>query len=156
LFLTYINDIDSAVSSLIKKFADDTKLYRTIACQDDAVRLQTDLHNLLDWSADWQMLFNARKCKVIHLGYSNEKHNYYMGDVILEETILEKNLGVLIHNSFKPSAHCAAAVKKANSILGMIKRSFIYIYYTCIIQTPCSTITGILHSGLKSTSDQGY
>jgi hypothetical protein len=50
MFLIYINDIDSAGYSLIKQFTDDTKLDRTIANEEDALRLEADLHGLLNCS----------------------------------------------------------------------------------------------------------
>ena len=43
---------------------------------------------------------------------------------IIEETYEENDLGVLISNNLKSSAHIAAAVKKANKILGLIRSSF--------------------------------
>ena len=67
LFLIYINDIDDVVSSKILKFADDTKLYRTVTNQDDIEILQSDLVNLCYWSEDWLMLFNIDKCKTLHI-----------------------------------------------------------------------------------------
>ena len=57
------------------------------------------------------MSFNAGKCKVLHLGNKNNKFSYYMGGFapggqILEETKKEKDVGVIISNTLKPSAHC--------------------------------------------------
>ena len=46
--------------------------------------------------------------------------------VVLEVSEVEKDLGVQIHNSLKPSHQCAAAVKKANSVLGQMARSLTY------------------------------
>ena len=46
------------VSSLIKIFADDTKIYRPIINNDDYVLLQKSLDNLIEWSNEWQMKFN--------------------------------------------------------------------------------------------------
>jgi ribonuclease P/MRP protein subunit RPP40 len=76
LFLIYINDIDEVVASNILKFADDTKLYGVVANQQDIERLKNDLKNLCNWSADWLMLFNVDKCKVMHFGYNNSKSTY--------------------------------------------------------------------------------
>ena len=47
-----------------------------------------------------------------------------MYDKILEETDVEKDLGVLIDKNLKFHEHTAAATKKANQILGIIKRSY--------------------------------
>ena len=37
----------------------------------------------------------------------------------------EKGLGVIMHRSAKPSRQCAKASKKANSTLGMIRRTIV-------------------------------
>ena len=50
LFLAYINDIpETATSSEINIFADDSLLYRTINNQTDSDLLQRDLTILEDW-----------------------------------------------------------------------------------------------------------
>ena len=43
MFLLYINDIDTNISSTIRLFADDCIVYRTINSMDDQHRLQKDL-----------------------------------------------------------------------------------------------------------------
>ena len=58
------------------------------------------------------MLFNLDKCKCIHFGYGNMCYDYFLGSNLIASTLTEKDLGVLINQSLKPSAHCAEAVKK--------------------------------------------
>ena len=41
----------------ILKFADDTKLFRTIEGNGDTQQLQDDIDTLITWSEKWQMLF---------------------------------------------------------------------------------------------------
>ena len=48
-------------------------------------------------------------------------HSYQMNDHILENVNEEKDLGVIIDNQLKFHTHTSAAIKKANSILGLIK-----------------------------------
>ena len=55
----------------------------------------------------------------------NPKHIYEMNNQALEQVTEEKDLGVVIDNKLNFHKHAAAAVKKGNSILGMIKKSFI-------------------------------
>ena len=47
-----------------------------------------------------------------------------MNDHVLENVTEEKDLGVIIDDKLKFHTHTSAAIKKANSILGLIKRSF--------------------------------
>ena len=77
------------------------------------------------------MQFNASKCKVMHIGRKNPCFSYTMGGhapagTVLETTDAEKDLGVIVHSSLKPTAQCAAAAKTANSVLGQMARSFTY------------------------------
>jgi hypothetical protein len=72
-FLIYVNDIDAAASSNLLKFADNTKLFWAVASQQVVEKLQDDIKLLREWSNEWLMLFNSDKCKVMHIGYNNEK-----------------------------------------------------------------------------------
>jgi hypothetical protein len=47
LFLVYINDIASDVSSTLRLFADDSILYKEINSTDDQIQLQNDLQKVL-------------------------------------------------------------------------------------------------------------
>ena len=49
LFLFYINDLQSRLTSKVRLFADDTIIYLTIANDDDASTLQEDLNKLGQW-----------------------------------------------------------------------------------------------------------
>ena len=124
LFLIFINDIDSSVSSSISKFADDTKLYRKVSDEHDALLLQKDLDRLFSWSQTWQMSFNADKCKVLYFGPKNFSYDYKMNGSVLSEVTFEKDLGVVITGDLKPSRQCAASAARANRVLGLIKRNF--------------------------------
>ena len=134
LFIIFINDIDGAVNtvlSVISKFADDTKLIRKVQHESDRHDFQNDIDNLLAWSEEWQMIFNASKCKVIHFGKRNPGYSYTIGGYAPAGTVLEcvqeeKDLGVIIHQSLKPSAQCAKAAKKANQVLGQMTRALTY------------------------------
>ena len=55
------------------------------------------------------------------------KRPYDQSPQIIEETKGEKDLGVLISNNLKSSAHIAAAVDKTNELLGLIRQSFTYM-----------------------------
>jgi len=63
----YINDLDCGLVNWISKSADDTNVYGRVMDLSEAVRLQMDLDALLQWSREWQMMFNVSKCKVMHL-----------------------------------------------------------------------------------------
>ena len=99
------------------------KLYDVIENDVDK-KLQDDLANLEKWSNEWQLPFNATKCKVMHFRRLNPQQSYNMNGHTLESITQEKDLGVIIDNSLKFHVHTAAAVKKANQVLRVIKKSY--------------------------------
>ena len=127
LFLIYINDLEDGISSLILKFADDTKMFRKISNAADSYILQEDLDTLVQWSKKWQMTFNVEKCKVMHIGKQKElRANYFMHGYELQECHEEKDLGVLISSDLKVGSQCNQAFLKANRMLGVLKRTVAY------------------------------
>jgi len=126
LFIIYINDLDVGIVSKLSKFADDTKLGIN-ASDPDAVRdLQRDLERIGDWSEKWMMPFNVGKCTVLHAGSRNPEAQYTLLGTPIAATDAQKDLGVLITRDLKFSSQCILAEKRANKILGYIKRQFRY------------------------------
>jgi hypothetical protein len=60
----------------------------------------------------------------MHIGQNNNKANYEMNGKYLEEVTDEKDLGVVIQNDLKCSTQSREAVRIANRVLGMSRRSF--------------------------------
>ena len=93
LFLTFIKDIDEAAGTIdvIKKFADETKIGNVAETTEDRQKLQRAMDMLGQWAETWGMAFNTRKCKVMHMGGSNGKHQYVIGSQALEGTEEERD-----------------------------------------------------------------
>jgi hypothetical protein len=129
LFSVYINDIDyeaRLLITLLLKFADDTKLGQLIRSQQDSNRLQECLDRLMEWAARWGMSFNTKKCKVMHVGRHNPRHQYTMGGHVLDTTEEERDIGVQMSSSLKPGGQCGKAAMTANRVLGQVSRAFHY------------------------------
>jgi hypothetical protein len=120
LFVMFINDLPGCVRNELYLFADDTKLY----AKNDVPSLVKDLHNLQEWSTKWQLGFNAGKCKHMHIGRRNASSRLEMDGSILELVEEEKDLGVTFESSLVFKKHINEKTKKANSMFGIIRRSF--------------------------------
>jgi hypothetical protein len=64
LFLIFINNLDAMAQmiTILKKFADDTKLGQVIRTPADSEKLQNCLDRMTEWAAKWGMSFNVSKC----------------------------------------------------------------------------------------------
>jgi len=74
------------------------------------------------------MEFNVDKCKVMHVGNTNNNSSYYMEGSQLTEVSYEKDLGVWISADMKCSKQCMYAFNKATRVLGIIKRTIRFKY----------------------------
>ena len=90
------------------------KIYHVVNSSTAIENLRSDLHNLVAWSNEWQMLFNVKKCKVMHLdkGYNNPKADYVMDGSVLQSVSEDNDLGVIVSDDFKWEKQCCEAMKK--------------------------------------------
>ena len=107
-------------------FADDTKVYKEIKTQTDTTSLQKDLDNLQEWSDKWKVMTVSNKRR------NNREQKYHLYDsegkeIELQNSDGEKDIGVLVDDQLNYSQHIQQKINKANSIMGLIRRTFTFI-----------------------------
>ena len=124
LFVIYINDM----MGFRGWYEDFPESFISLWCFD-ALILQSDINLLEEWSKKWHLKFKLDKCHVLTLGkFDNITYTYrnriYKKEI--EHVFEEKNLGVLIDADLS-FEHISANFRKANAIIGLIRRSFSFL-----------------------------
>jgi hypothetical protein len=146
LFIIYINDMPDMVNSTIRLYADDAKLYRVIRNKQDEATLQRNLHSLHTWSAKWLLKFHPEKCHMMRLSTTTQsqlpayKMNSCNGMVVLAWSVSERDLGVLVDSKLTFSEEISCRIKKANTVMGMIRRTFTYLDQKMFMCLYCSLV----------------
>ena len=108
-------------------FADDTKVFREICSENDLECLQRDLACLEKWSDTWLLKFHPEKYKIFTVGkleHLQRAYTYRLMEVQLDHVFEEKDLGIIIDTDLTSVIHVSEKIKKANNMLGLIRRSF--------------------------------
>jgi hypothetical protein len=125
LFIYYINDLQSRLTSTVRLFADDTIAYLTIFNNNDAETLQKDLDKLGHWENEWCMKFHSDKCTLVTvLRVTNKKKTidakYQLHRHMLESCTSAKYLGFTFTNKLQWDQHINSITSKANKIFGFL------------------------------------
>ena len=128
LFIAYVNDInDCHQNTTILKYADDIKIYSSQSGSSNLSPsiLQHNLDSLNSWASCWQLRFNVNKCSIMHFGNNNPENHYHLGGLPIPNASIVKDLGIFISSNLKSSQHVSKIVKRAKSILAIIKRTIV-------------------------------
>ena len=99
-----------------------------IKCREDSLVLQKDLDNLTQWMDIRLLLLNIGKCKGVSYGRRPEIcTNYNISGEIIEKIESIKDLEVIVDNKLKFGDHINNKISTAYQMLGIVKRSFIYL-----------------------------
>lgn len=74
LFSVFINDVDDGVECTLSKFIDATKLSGVVGTPEGRGVIQRNLERLENWAHVNHMRFSKAKCKALHLGLGNPRH----------------------------------------------------------------------------------
>ena len=131
LFVIYINTLPEVASnSQIYLFADDTKIYKAITNTEDCQMLQHDVDKMYEWTNGSLLKFHPDKCGAMRIGSSKlETRTYTMGPEkhVIKNITEEKDIGVIIDDKLSFSKHMAAKIKKANTVMGVIRRTYVHM-----------------------------
>jgi hypothetical protein len=129
LFSIFINDMPDLFRNICKLYADDCKILAVVDNAQQIADLQSDIDAAVNWSKTWLMELNVEKCKVMHIGRNNPKSQYTMTTsntpTYLQKTTRERDLGVILSDDAKNGHQVDSAVAKANSMIGILKNTFV-------------------------------
>ena len=125
LFLAYVNDLPSQLTSPARLFADDTAVYRLAATTEDHSQLQQDLQRLEEWELCWDMQFHPAKCVVLHVTRKRTvaEHQYQLHGQTLQTVSSAKYLGITLTSNLSWDSHIGEVCTKANRALGFLRRN---------------------------------
>ncbi|KAK4817452.1 LOW QUALITY PROTEIN: hypothetical protein QYF61_015607 [Mycteria americana] len=103
----FVSGLGDGAECTLSKFADVTRLGGVGDTPEGGAAVQRDLSRLEKWADGNLMKFSKWKCKVLHLGRNNPRHQK----------------GVLVDTKLIVSQQCALAAKKVNGVWGCTRRS---------------------------------
>ena len=117
-------------------YADDTKIWREIKCENDHDVLQRDIDSLVNWTLQNCMKFHLSKCKVLMVSKFKMpllnilpfvQFHYSMGRDLLNYCDIEKDLGIHINGTLNFIHYSDILYLKANQRFGLLKRTCHFI-----------------------------
>jgi len=150
MFLIYINDISSSISSNIRLFADDCIFYHIIKEKHDQKILLADINQLIEWTNTWQISFNMNKCVVLQCSrlLTTLSHDYYINDSLLQLVSKHPYLGVLLESALLFRSHLEKIINKATRMLNFLRRNL----YRCNQEVRCTAYTHLVRPVLEYAS----
>ena len=129
LFLIFINNIATDLTSKFALFADDLKLYIAHPVNDSdhiesSLALQCDVSLLHRRSLSWGLSFSVNKCARIHFS----RHNFipstdlFIGTLPIPNKTSFRDLGILVDDSLKFHLHVKEVFRKASGVANTILR----------------------------------
>ena len=129
IFIILMTDIDEELMySLLKSFADDTRVMKGVSNVREASQLQGDLFNVYDWAESNNMEFNSLKFEILRYGADEalKQLTNYLTNIgtIIDEKDSVKDLGIIMSNDGSFTEHVNHVVDKAKTQMSSILRNF--------------------------------
>jgi len=157
LFLSYrpINELAEILGRAgvnVKLFADDVKLYMQIVSSCDTAKLQYALDSVTEWAKAWQLTVSINKCCLLSTGRMSPAApvDFYIDGHKMSLVSSCRDLGVLVSQDLKPTAHIKQMVASAHRRASAILHSFfcrqiltrLYVLLMCTFYRYLSIIVG--------------
>ena len=123
-FIIYIDGLSKNIKNGMNLYADDSKLYGSVANAFDLSIFQRDLDTVTNFCNAWQLNINNSKCEVIHFGLNNPSQIYNVNGNVVPEKSSYKDLGVTISSDLSFSKHYDNICKVAYFRMKQIDLSF--------------------------------
>jgi hypothetical protein len=129
LFLVYINDITTGITSNIRLFADDTSLF--IVIEDARIAseiINDDLKIISQWANTWQVKFSPAKTEAMLFTRKRVPSNKFplkLNDTIIPEVDEHKHFGVCFQSNCSWHSHITHVCSKVGPLINCL-RSFKY------------------------------
>ena len=104
-----------------------------------------DIGKMYSWSTNSLLHFHPGKCYSINIRSKSKQYchyNYKMNDKDLKNKSEIKDLGIIVDENLRFSNHMIDKVNKANQIMGIIRRTMVYLnrqnlnlLYTSLVQS---------------------
>jgi ribonuclease P/MRP protein subunit RPP40 len=124
LFKVYVNDLPQHLATRCLLYADDLKLWKVVTSDEEADQVQYALDRLHAWSLRWMLPINHEKCSLLPVGRPRPAGSYHLGGYIIRESLVERELGVLVTTDLKTMADSKKRATSANKMMWAIRRSF--------------------------------
>ena len=91
---------------------------------------------------------------MMHIGKANARFDYYMQKNVNEVTLInkctkEKDIGVSFDENLSFDAHIQSTINKANSMTGIIRRTFTYLNKNSLVKLYCALVRPHVEYGVK-------
>ena len=120
LFLAYINDLPTVVTSPADLYADDTLLHDTV---EQASALQRNINAAVTWATTWRGGFSAAKTILLHIGNRNRSgdHTLNISGQPLQADTHHKHLGLIFSDSLSWSYHLDKLIISSRRKAGLLR-----------------------------------
>ena len=127
LFIIYMNNITEVVNStIIKMFADDSKLISSVKSPEDRNKIITDLTALINWTENNSMQFNDTKFQLLQIGPNKDlKLPYMHNNKEIKGSDHVRDLGVYISHDLSNKYQITEMTTQANNFASWLLRTFV-------------------------------